>query len=146
MMSKDGKDLMVDCCCGCDNGLRIRIDKDEDNFYSYFSYTSGNWYKDQDETTWRIFCKKLKKIWAIIRNKDFYYSDIMMTQKDFEEFRGYINSIGSQEHDSAEWVKDETGIYVCSHCGVACPHIALENVIEYWNCNYCPNCGEPINK
>ena len=42
---------------------------------------------------WRVFRKKLEKIWAIIRNKDFYYSDVLMTKDEFDEFRKYINSI-----------------------------------------------------
>ena len=32
----------------------------------FMTYLSGNWYKEQAG-----FIKKLKKIWAIIRNKDF---------------------------------------------------------------------------
>lgn len=40
----------------------------------------------------------MKKIWAIIRNKDYYYSEICMTRKDFETFREYINEVdGSNE-------------------------------------------------
>lgn len=37
---------------------------------------------------------KLKKIWAILRNKDFYYSEISMSREDFETFKEYINEIG----------------------------------------------------
>ena len=47
---------------------------------------SGNWYKEQAG-----FIKKLKKIWAIIRNKDFYYSEIILNKKDWEEYKKWIN-------------------------------------------------------
>lgn len=57
------------------------------------SYTNGRFYAEQGETMWHIFCKKLKKIWAIIRNKDFYYTEMMLTKDEFDEFREYINSI-----------------------------------------------------
>lgn len=54
---------------------------------------NGNFYTGQGETVFRVIRKKLEKIWAIIRNKDFYYSDILMTKDEFNEFREYINSI-----------------------------------------------------
>ena len=57
------------------------------------TYTNGNFYHAQGETMFRVFYKKLEKILAIIRNKDFYYSDIIMTKDEFNEFREYINSI-----------------------------------------------------
>lgn len=93
LRSKDGKELLVDCNCGCDDGVRLRIDKEDFDFYCCMSYTNSNFYRDQNETLLRILGKKLKKIWAIIRNKDFYYADIIMTKKDFNEFKEYINSI-----------------------------------------------------
>ena len=53
------------------------------------TYTNGNFYNEQG-SGWR---NKLKKIWAIIRNKDFYYSDVIMKKDEFIEFKDYINSI-----------------------------------------------------
>lgn len=38
-----------------------------------------------------LFFEKLKKIWAIICNKDFYYSDIVLTKDDFKEFKEWVN-------------------------------------------------------
>ena len=94
LKSKDGTELLVDCNCGCDDGVRIRIYNEEGfDFYCFMSYTNGNFYKEQDEKIFRIICKKLKKIWAIIRNKDFYYAEVMMNKDEFNEFKEYINSI-----------------------------------------------------
>lgn len=92
MRSKDGNELYVDCYCACNSGIRIRVEKDEYGFYYYLSYTNGNWYRDQN-SAWRTFCNKMKKIWAIIRNKDHYYAEITMHSEDFNEFKEYINSI-----------------------------------------------------
>lgn len=89
LKSKDGKELIVSCKCGCDEGVRIQIDKEDYDMYAILTYLSGHFYTEQGGL-WR---KKLKKIWAIIRNKDFYYSDIIMTKDDFAEFKEYINSI-----------------------------------------------------
>lgn len=93
LKNKDGTELLVDCLCGCDDGVRLRIDKEDLEWYCFMSYTNGAFYRDQNETWWRVFSKKLKKIWAIIRNKDYYYADIMMSKEEFEEFRQYINDV-----------------------------------------------------
>ena len=93
MKSKDGNNLVVDCSCGCDEGIRIRVDKSDDENYSILTYTNGNFYRDQNEKFFRTLGKKLKKIWRIIRNKDYYYSEICMTKADFQEFKEYLLSV-----------------------------------------------------
>ena len=92
LKSEDGKDLMVSCSCGCDNGVHINIKKDNGE-YAWVTYMNGNWYRDQNKRILYIVRDKLKKIWAIIRSKDFYYSEIYMTRKDFKTFREYINGV-----------------------------------------------------
>lgn len=57
------------------------------------SYMNGNFYKDQYGML-GILKEKLKKIWAIIRNKDYYYSDVVMNGEDFNRFKEYINQFG----------------------------------------------------
>lgn len=42
------------------------------------------------------------------------------------------------------WEK-QRGIYSCSECGMTCPYDVQADVIEYWACNYCPNCGAKID-
>ena len=83
--TKDNKEIMILCKCGCDDGIRIKIDT-EFGDYAYMTYVSGNFYNEQNG-----FFKKLKKIWNIIRNKDFYYSDIILSKEDFEEYKKWIN-------------------------------------------------------
>ena len=95
MRSKDGKNLVITCRCGCDDGIRIQIVKDDYTFlqdYAWMTYLSGNFYKEQ-ATTLSMWKEKLKKIWAIIRSKDYYYSDIILNAEDFAELKEYINSI-----------------------------------------------------
>lgn len=93
LKNKDGTELYIDCTCGCNEGIRFKIDKDDLDYYCFMSYTNGNFYVEQGNTMWGSLCKKLEKIWAIIRNKDYYYSDVVMTKAEFNEFREYINSI-----------------------------------------------------
>lgn len=85
LKASDNSEMIISCKCGCDDGLMIKIEKDEED-YCFMTYLSGNWYKEQAG-----FIKKLKKIWAIIFNKDFYYADICMTENEFHQFKTWIN-------------------------------------------------------
>ena len=72
-LSKDKKEMIVSCKCHCGTAAHITIDK--------------------EDKLLRVIERKLKKIWCIIRNKDFYYSDIIMKREEFEQFKEYINEI-----------------------------------------------------
>ena len=91
----DGTELLVDCHCGCNEGIRLKIEKDShvDDWFCFLTYTNGAFYKEQGETIFGVLGKKLKKIWAIIRNKDFYYADITMTRDEFQVFREWISNV-----------------------------------------------------
>ena len=93
MISNDKKDLVVSCKCGCENTIHIRLDDTGKNsdYYAIMSYLNGNWYRDQNDRILRTIGRKLKKIWAILRNKDFYYSEVLMSCEDFKIFKEYIN-------------------------------------------------------
>ena len=91
LLSKDKKELIVTCSCGCDSGVHMVIDNDEDTF-TLLSYINGNFYKDQISTLYTLK-NKAKKILAILLNKDYCYADVCMTKADFVKFRDYVNSI-----------------------------------------------------
>lgn len=42
------------------------------------------------------------------------------------------------------WEK-QNGLYSCSECGKTCPYDVQADVIEYWACNYCPECGAKMD-
>ena len=42
------------------------------------------------------------------------------------------------------WEK-QSGLYSCSECGKTCPYDVQADAIEYWACNYCPNCGAKMD-
>ena len=93
MISSNKKELIVTCKCGCQDTIHIKVD-DEDkdsDYYAIMTYHNGNWYRDQDDRILRTIGRKLKKIWAILRNKDYYYSDVLMSCEDFKVFKEYIN-------------------------------------------------------
>lgn len=93
MRNREGDEVVIDCTCGCNDGIRIKINKYDEDDYCIASYVNGNFYRDQSTGFWSCLGKKIKKMWRIFWNKDFYYSEIIMTKKDFEEFRNYIDSI-----------------------------------------------------
>lgn len=90
MRSKSGNDLVVDCNCGCNDSIKITVDRCDDDMYFFLSYMSGNFYNEQNNTLWQVVRRKLKKIWSVIRSKDYCYSDIVMTKDEFKEFQAYI--------------------------------------------------------
>lgn len=93
MKSKDGKNLIVDCDCGCDEGLRIKIQEFSEDKYAILTYVSGNFYKEQNMSGWKIFKLKCKKIWRILRGKDYCYSEILVNKEDFKELQEYIQNV-----------------------------------------------------
>jgi hypothetical protein len=86
LKTSDNKEMILACKCGCDEGIRVRINDFDDSLYAYQTYISGNWCKEQG-----TFFGKLKKIWAIIRNKDFYYSEICFSKEDWDEYKSWVN-------------------------------------------------------
>lgn len=88
-----GTEMYLDCACGCGDGVRIRFDKNDYDYYCLMTYTNSVFQQTQSNTFWRRLRRKLTKIWAIIRGKDFYYSEIMMAKDEFEEFKRYIDEI-----------------------------------------------------
>ena len=93
MISDDKKELIVTCKCSCQDAIHIKVD-DEDkdaDCYAIQTYMNGNWYRDQEDRAFRCVGRKLKKIWTIIRNKDYYYSDVLMSREDFQKYKEYIN-------------------------------------------------------
>lgn len=87
----DPNELIITCHCGCNNSFHIQIvanedDSDEDAIIFYGTYMSGNWYREQDHP----FLEKLKKIWKILRDKDYYYSEICFTRQEWKMYQKWI--------------------------------------------------------
>ena len=84
--TKDNE-LIITCHCGCDDSVHISVEDFPDGSYAFMTYMNGNFYSEQKHT----FIEKIKKICAIIRNKDYFYSDVVMTRDEFDEFVVWIN-------------------------------------------------------
>lgn len=94
------KDFVVTCNCGCQEGMEFRFVKEniKDNNYQeyYIEFCTSKWDTEQDHGLNR-FVYVLKKIWSIIRGKDFYYSEIILTPKQWQQFRKCINGVDEGE-------------------------------------------------
>lgn len=130
--NKDNTEIFVDCYCGCNNGIKFKIDKEDYGFYCVASYTNGNFFRDQNNL-WKTICNKAKKIWAIIANKDYYYSEITMSENEFEEFVEYINKI--DYHNDLTELYDE--LYEMQEMALRIKDERLEKEAEeIMNCNH----------
>ena len=92
MISEDKKDFIVDCKCGCCEGIRFRFDKDDEDWYLLLSITSGDFYNKQNKK-WHTLKEKIKRIWFVLKNRDYLYCDIILSKKDFDEFKKLINHL-----------------------------------------------------
>lgn len=92
LKSQNNKELIISCRCGCDEGIHVKIDESYGD-YAYQAFTNGNFYMEQ-HGMFGVLKAKLKKIWTIIRNKDYYYSDIIMSKEEFQEFKEWVNQFG----------------------------------------------------
>jgi len=87
LTTSDNNQLIVTCSCGCQESLHIEITDFGDGDYCYLSYLNGNWYREQ-----RGFLDKLKKIWRILTNRDYCYSEICLSKDSWEEYKRWVNS------------------------------------------------------
>ena len=90
LISNDNKELIATCNCGCEDSVHIKVENISDDYFAFVSYMNGNFYTDQN-SCFTTLKNKIKKIWSIIRNKDYYYSDIVLTKKEFEDFKQFLN-------------------------------------------------------
>lgn len=92
--TKDSNDIYMNCHCGCGQGLKVIVEKDNfDDSYVFIEFFSSNFYHTQDMSILNVIKTKLKKIWYIIRNKDYCYSEILLTKVDFDKFRNALNKV-----------------------------------------------------
>lgn len=90
LKNSDGTELVVTCSCGCQDSLHLKIDPDDDDLFFFLSYMNGNFYRDQGGLFSSVK-RKIKKIGAILFNKDYYYSEVIMTKGEFSQFKEFVN-------------------------------------------------------
>lgn len=90
MKNNDGTEMIMACSCGCEDSIHLKVVLGDDESYIFLSYMNGCFYSEQGGLFSSVRTK-LKKICAILFNKDYYYSEVIMSKTDFLEFKDFIN-------------------------------------------------------
>ena len=94
-VNKDKNEIIVTCECGCDHGVRMRLDPcwDEPDCteFAWMSFLSND--VEYDKRNW---VEKIKRIWAIIRNKDYCYNEVIMTKDEVKDLASYCTQMVSK--------------------------------------------------
>ena len=91
-MTEDKTNLILDCKCGCDDAIKFKVDlEDADaDIIMFATLLTMNFFSKQENFI-RRFADKVKRIWGVIRNKDYCYGEVVLTKEDFRAFKKYIN-------------------------------------------------------
>ena len=69
---------------------------------------------------------------------------VSYSREDAADCIRYMDTADVAPVRHGRWEK-QSGLYSCSECGMTCPYDVQADVIEYWACNYCPNCGAKMD-
>lgn len=91
-ITKDKKELILDCKCGCDDAMKFIVDLEDadSDIIMFATFLTSKWYSKQKTLRYR-FADKVKRIWKVLRNKDYCYAEQVLTKEDFKTFKEYIN-------------------------------------------------------
>ena len=88
MKDENNKCCSLYCKCGCDDGVVLKAEKDEEFGYELMLVTDS-YYAMQNKRT-LSFKEKIKRILKILRNEEYCYFSIYMDDKELEEFKDFI--------------------------------------------------------
>lgn len=80
-------DYVMFCDCGCNEGVVFKI-VNEDGDISV-GLVSDNFYIRQDKGN-MSFKEKIKRIWYIIKGKEYHYFDILITKDELQKFKEFV--------------------------------------------------------
>lgn len=100
-VSKDGEVMIVNekskryktmfCKCGCGNGVIIKSDNDKD-FGVSLQLVSNIFYTGYNNRRNSIK-EKIKRIWYIIKGKEYCYFDILIDKDELQEFKEFVEKL-----------------------------------------------------
>ncbi len=88
MENNNDKTYGIYCQCGCNNGVVLKAE-DDIGFGCEMMLVSDTYYLMQ-KTVWTRFKEKCKRIWCILRNKEYCYFSIYMAKDDLQEFKKFV--------------------------------------------------------
>ncbi len=75
------------CTCGCGNGIVLKAER-VDNDMS-LQLVSDNFYIAQNKGKMSL-SEKIKRIWCIIKGKEYCYFDILIGEDKLQEFKEFV--------------------------------------------------------
>lgn len=78
------------CKCGCGNGVILKFDNEDDELS--VQLVSDNFYSIQNKGKMSIK-EKLKRIWYIVRGKEYCYFNILIDKNELHEFKEFITRL-----------------------------------------------------
>lgn len=92
LLSEDKTEILLTCSCGCEDSIHIKLDPfDEDpecDDVAIWTYMQNC--RDASQVSLK---EKCKKIWRIIRDKDYWYSDVCLKKTDIEILVKYFQDM-----------------------------------------------------
>lgn len=76
------------CKCGCGNGVILKADNDKD-FGVSLQLVSDNFYAGCNNRR-NLFKERVKRIWYIIRGKEYCYFDLLIDKDELQEFKEFV--------------------------------------------------------
>ena len=75
------------CKCGCGDGVILKVEKD--GVGASLQLVSSRFSSQQENS----LIEKLKRIWCIIKNKEYRYFDILIDENELKEFKDFVAQI-----------------------------------------------------
>lgn len=75
------------CKCGCGNGIVLKADNEDEEVS--LQIVSDNFYSMQNKGKMSIK-EKIKRIWCIIKGKEYCYFDILIEKGELQEFKEFV--------------------------------------------------------
>lgn len=94
----DGVYINTICECGCGNGFLVRINVEDEERYVTISTTSSGFMSKQGGICESIK-NRIKSAWFMLRGKEYYLHDVVITKKEWSKFLSAINTVKGEESD-----------------------------------------------
>lgn len=100
--TKDNNSLIVNCSCRCGDGIEFTISNFDNIAEVWLTQTTYSW-NSESMSFWDRLKTKIKRLWLVLCNKEYYYTEISLSKDDFGAFVEYINEM----HKNIETLDEE---------------------------------------
>ena len=91
--TKTEKIIIVNCNCGCNEGIYITKHKDIDFSDDYYLSIVASKFYSQQMGLFKTLCNRIKMIWYIISGKNYRLCEIVLKEKDIDNLINKLQNI-----------------------------------------------------